>query len=111
MSFEREERYVVVKIKDMTYNQREALKRVLGDWRIPTRECVVVESDWPEYETVWDMIQGRVEGEEAERIRQDMVAENNRIAAQSDATYGDNSIMQFDDIYQAIAFRLYKQAD
>jgi hypothetical protein len=43
--FKREERYIVTKIKSG--------KKV---------ECVVVESDWPEYEIVWKMIQDRMEG-------------------------------------------------
>lgn len=43
--FEREERYIVTKIKSG--------KRV---------ECVVIESDWPEYEPVWQMLQDRMEG-------------------------------------------------
>jgi hypothetical protein len=43
--FQREERYIVTKIKTG--------KRV---------DCVVVEADWPEYEIVWRMIQDRMEG-------------------------------------------------
>ena len=29
----------------------------------PELQCVVVEHDWPEYETVWKMIEARVENE------------------------------------------------
>jgi hypothetical protein len=45
MTFNREERYIVTKIKTG--------KSV---------DCVVVEKDWPEYEIVWKMLQDRVEG-------------------------------------------------
>jgi len=43
--FKREHRYNVIKLKTG--------KLV---------DCVVVESDWPEYETVWELIQDRMEG-------------------------------------------------
>lgn len=65
--FKREDRYVVLKRKDVNrlpHWQKEALREILTEIEnmMPPREYVVVESDWPEYETVWDMIQARVEG-------------------------------------------------
>lgn len=58
--FKREERYIVIKVKDLKYASAEnKLLRVLQDAGIPTRRCVVVEADWPEYETVWKMIEAR----------------------------------------------------
>ena len=45
MTFEREIRYKVIKLKT----------------GLPVT-CVVVEHDWPEYEVVWAMIQARIEG-------------------------------------------------
>lgn len=62
--FKREERYIVVKIKDID-NQRQLEKlryQIHQGCGVNTVECVVVESDWPEYETVWKMIQDRIEG-------------------------------------------------
>jgi hypothetical protein len=63
MTFQREERYIVVKIKDLKFASVEnKLRDILNEAGIQTRECVVVESDWPEYEIVWGMLQARVEG-------------------------------------------------
>jgi FtsZ-binding cell division protein ZapB len=45
MTFKREARYQVVKIKT---------GRLV--------DCVVVEVDWPEYETVWNLLQCRIDG-------------------------------------------------
>lgn len=72
--FKREERYIVLKRKDVnkalttdlwlhleeicdTVNYFRGLKGPL--------ECVVVEKDWPEYEVVWKLIEGRMTNEAA----------------------------------------------
>ena len=72
--FKREERYVVIKIKDLvaasgdadpTTGRSEAecvLRNFLEGWHIPTRDCVVVEHDWPEYHLVWAMLEHRMAG-------------------------------------------------
>jgi len=65
--FQREERFIVVKRKhiadpEMEKRFRLYIKNYLG---VETVECVVVESDWPEYETVWKMIEARVSGNPA----------------------------------------------
>lgn len=68
--FKREERYVVIKIKDLEFNSPSGDKnkrsKELGEWisrnSLRTRECVVVESDWPEYQLVWAMIEHRMAG-------------------------------------------------
>lgn len=75
---EREERYYVIKksdleaalkVKRITQTDIEDLKELLA--RLNTQrfvsnkemlKCVVVESDWPEYEKVWRMIEDRVDG-------------------------------------------------
>ena len=59
MTFEREERYIVVKLKYLTAGQEDNLRAFLKRSGIETEESVVVESDWPEYETVWKMIEER----------------------------------------------------
>lgn len=66
--FHREDRYIVIKHKDLgnvPVAYREHLVRPLFALQahLPVRECVVVESDWPEYETVWRMIERRVTGQ------------------------------------------------
>jgi len=65
--FHREDRYIVIKHKDLgnvPVAYREHLVRPLFALQahLPVRECVIVESDWPEYETVWQMIEARVTG-------------------------------------------------
>lgn len=62
MTFEREERYIVVKLSHIDGNQTAKLRNLLANEQIGTIECVVVENDWPEYETVWQMIEDRCSG-------------------------------------------------
>lgn len=62
--FKREERYAVIKYNQLTEAQIGFLKDCIYGEGIPTVECVVVESDWPEYNTVWKMIENRVKGNE-----------------------------------------------
>ncbi|MWK59391.1 hypothetical protein GO594_25670 [Pseudomonas otitidis] len=62
MTFQRENRYIVIKRKDLDLPQEESLLHLISGNHIPTRECLVIESDWPEYEPAWRMIQARVEG-------------------------------------------------
>jgi hypothetical protein len=57
--FRREERFIVVKRKHLSPSQEVVLRDTLRLHSIGTVECVVVESDWPEYETVWQMIEAR----------------------------------------------------
>jgi hypothetical protein len=54
--FQREDRYIVIKRKHLTPEQ----ERDAG--ALPSVSAVVVETDWPEYEAVWAMIQARVAG-------------------------------------------------
>ena len=71
--FKREQRYFVVKVKDakeyLDARQLEKLAEIadtISEGRkkggIPDVECVVVESDWPEYEPTWKAIEARVTG-------------------------------------------------
>ena len=71
--FQREERYVVFKLSDIAdyfypseisqlfrlSRTQQAQRAVNG--KLPL-ECVVVESDWPEYEPTWKAIEARVMG-------------------------------------------------
>ena len=61
--FVREERFIVIKRKHLTEDQELGLRRFINHQRIQTSECVVVEKDWPEYETVWRMIEARMTGQ------------------------------------------------
>ena len=87
--FKREERYVVIKIKDLveasgdtdpSTGRSEAecvLRNFLEGWDVPTRDCVVVERDWPEYEKVWRSIELRMTGQPADDF--------DRVTAERDA--------------------------
>lgn len=69
---EREDRYIVLKLKDVGHflsaEQRMDLDDILGTINAYRKQlnkptplkAVVVESDWPEYEPVWKMIEARV---------------------------------------------------
>ncbi len=71
--FKREDRYLVVKYSDMD-NASAGIRqgfmrnsRWLHDSMLargaPARSFLVIESDWPEYEIVWKMIEDRMKGE------------------------------------------------
>lgn len=71
VSFTRENRYIVLKVTDveavgLMADEIEALKNIcdaVNNIRAarhkPPLKCVVVESDWPEYEPAWQAIQQR----------------------------------------------------
>lgn len=75
----RENRYVVLKVSDIEQaisrgmvshdvidaldTLAQAVKSVRKQRGRDELSCVVVESDWPEYEVVWGMIEARVSGE------------------------------------------------
>ena len=71
--FMREERYFVFKISDvvehLTTTEAVHLARLYEIQRVGRKEarkseleCVVVEKDWPEYESTWRAIEARVTG-------------------------------------------------
>lgn len=72
--FKREQRYVTVKVRDInaagcSQDEREAFNVLcdnVGRYRNAAGkgplECLVIESDWPEYEPTWAAIQRRMEG-------------------------------------------------
>lgn len=55
-----EERYVVIKLKDLSSEQKANLKLFLNLEMILTTDCVVVEQDWPIYNMVCDMVLGLI---------------------------------------------------
>lgn len=57
--FVREERYIVLKVNRLCDEDYFAVKGIYDHAMV---EGVVVESDWPEYEKVWKMIEDRVNG-------------------------------------------------
>ncbi|WP_236202643.1 hypothetical protein [Pseudomonas lactis] len=68
--FKREDRYIVIKRSDLgkvPAGYWSSLIEPIGALRahLPHRECLVIESDWPEYEVVWQMIERRMTGQPA----------------------------------------------
>lgn len=69
--FQRENRYIVFKVKDVEELPKtdkvalmlacdgiKSVRKARG--KTPSLECLVIESDWPEYEIVWQMIEDRM---------------------------------------------------
>lgn len=79
--FKRERRYLVIKRKDMeiaeaTLTQEAmdyftAVCKIIENVRAAREKqplkCVVIESDWPEYEIVWNLLQLRMDKEVEEK--------------------------------------------
>jgi hypothetical protein len=59
--FEREERYIVVKINQAKEHE-DLITNLLDALDIPTVDCVVVEEDWPNYEKTWADIEAIANG-------------------------------------------------
>lgn len=72
--FKREERYIVFKLSDLGNSLKgDEIRRLAREYEEhrqqlgkPPLECVVVESDWPEYEPTWKAIEARVTGAQAQ---------------------------------------------
>lgn len=72
--FKREARYYVIKRRDISADQEAVLQDALHGAKIPCRESVVVENDWPNYEHTWATIQRVSDG-----TYDDPYAENERL--------------------------------
>lgn len=69
--FKREDRYIVIKRKNLKYLSEDQVSHLVNilttieyyqGFREPIK-AVVVEPDWPEYETVWKMLEERIEND------------------------------------------------
>jgi hypothetical protein len=88
--FERENRYIVIKRSDLkkvpvTYRSTMITPMFNLLPHLPRRECVVVESDWPEYEIVWAMIEHRMGGKpvpDFDRVSAENLALQQRLTVQ-----------------------------
>lgn len=61
--FKREERYIVVKRSRLSADEERRIMAALPINGAALTNCVVIESDWPEYEPVWAMLRARVMGD------------------------------------------------
>lgn len=86
--FEREERYIVLKLKRLPKDEAEYIRDCHPKAIV---ECVVVERDWPEYHMVWAMIEHRMAGKpvpnfndwrRAEELQQRLTAADQVISEQ-----------------------------
>lgn len=72
--FKREERYIVFKVSDLGNSLKgDEIRKLAREYAEHRKqrgkeplECVVVEKDWPEYETTWKAIEARVTGAQAQ---------------------------------------------
>jgi hypothetical protein len=59
--FHRENRYIVIKLKDLSEDQFSRLEsRMDNEGIIAVQDALVIEQDWPEYEPTWKAIEDRV---------------------------------------------------
>jgi len=61
-NFEREKRYVVIKLKHLNEKEILSLEGKLEALKIRTVDCVVYESKWPCVDAVWKMVKNLSEG-------------------------------------------------
>lgn len=57
--FQREDRYIVLKLNRLPKDEAEYLRDCHAKSMV---KCVVIEHDWPEYQLVWAMIEHRMAG-------------------------------------------------
>lgn len=84
-SFERENRYVVIKLSKCTKAQIERLDATFDNFASACVDCVVVEHHWPEYEIVWGMIEHRMGGKpvpDFDRVSAENLALQQRLTVQ-----------------------------
>lgn len=127
----RESRYLTLKVKDIeaaeadnwiTPGEKGLLNHIAGKIAFyrygnskPELKCVVVESDWPEYEHVWELIRLRVENAEipAETVQGvvDAPAVDAALRAFTDDATNDNAFFLVRAIMEACLPREPKTFD
>jgi hypothetical protein len=79
-----EDRYIVVKRSDLAllspvdsdlaHSYLEGVMSLMAEWDCPARECLVIESDWPEFAPAWASIEARITGRPASQPHAEPVA-------------------------------------
>ncbi|WP_428398219.1 hypothetical protein [Marinobacter salarius] len=127
--FKREERYIVIKRKHLDEIAEHHIRYWLAENSIPTFECVVVESDWPNYDATWEAVQQVEEGtydpDEITRLQSEVEKAEARVAELEDfcadkigrlplpddrTRFADGRYTAFREVYDE-AQRLRQQAD
>ncbi|RON52891.1 hypothetical protein BK666_01970 [Pseudomonas frederiksbergensis] len=112
-TFQREDRYIVIKrndLKKVPVSYRSSLVEPMFSLlsHLPRRECLVIESDWPEYERYWQMIERRVAGQASEPETLATLV----LGGAFDATeLGDNDIQVDQKLVEALQQRLVSGMD
>lgn len=105
IEFKREDRYIVFKLSDLGNSLKgDEIRRLAREYAEqrslkgkPPLECIVVESDWPEYEPTWKAIEARVTGIQPAPSALAQVRETTRTQADGEATRGmQDVLMKFD---------------
>jgi hypothetical protein len=104
--FKREDRFIVIKRKYLVGNDEERIADLLDTLGVITCECVVVESDWPEYETVWKMIEARCTRTPPTNTEAEGLAERLMREFYLSDSYDPNAARPADNVKAAIAFAL-----
>lgn len=60
----REDRYFVLKKFDLSEASLALINGAVNEGSLRSRKAVVVEADWPEYESVWQMLEKRIRDDE-----------------------------------------------
>lgn len=112
-TFQREDRYIVIKrsdLKKVPVSYRSSLVDPMFSLlsHLPRRECLVIESDWPEYERYWQMIERRVAGQASEP---ETLATLVLGGAFDSTELGDNDIQVDQHLVEALQQRLVKSTD
>lgn len=98
--FKREDRYIVFKVSDLGNSLKGDEIRKLAEEYAEQRQlkgkeplkCVVVESDWPEYEPTWKAIEARMTGSPEESAVQTAARiMNSELIQERDALLRDNT--------------------
>ena len=93
--FKKEVRYVVLKLSKMTDEQKTALGAALSEINLmddAMPDCVVVESDWPNYQDTWSDIQAVCECRFISRA--ELQAERDQMAADYSEIQADRDNLQ-----------------
>ncbi|UVE47574.1 hypothetical protein KS461_09885 [Pseudomonas chlororaphis] len=127
--FQREDRYIVIKRsdldkmspldRDVALSNLEHVAALLFGWNAPERKCLVIESDWPEYEPAWQMIERRMTGQPPVTAAEELDAVlhwrgkhaqviRERAALQSDLNERDQRVDELLEIAQTLTVQLHE---
>lgn len=87
--FKREERYMVLKLSRLPSDEAEYLRDCMKSAMV---ECVVIEKDWPEFESTWAAIEARMTGQIS--AAEQAEAKSNLHKLEMDAACGEITLLK-----------------